>query len=82
MTLDKPSPYRIWGRIEHTGPGEFAVIVSAIPENGDPSLVRVLDEIASSRKHAEECATRLVKKIGKIVMDSEGCVTDIETDGF
>ena len=79
---DSLSAYRIWGRIEHTGPNEFAVIISAVPENGDPSLVRVLDQMATSRMEAEECAARLLKKMGQIVRDSEGRVTDIETDGF
>ena len=41
---DPVTAYRIWARIEHSGPSEFVAIATAIPENGDPSLVRVLNE--------------------------------------
>jgi hypothetical protein len=47
--IDPLTPYRLWGRIEHSGPNEFVAIVTATPENGDPSLVRVLSDIMPSR---------------------------------
>ena len=82
MNSDAPTPFRLWGRIEHIGPQEFAVIVTAMPENADPALVQVLNAIATSRDEATVLGKALLVKMGEIVRNREGRVTDIEIDGF
>ena len=79
---DPVTAYRIWARIEHSGPSEFVAIATAIPENGDPSLVRVLNESATSREIARERARRLVKEMARIVHDNEGRVTNVDMGGI
>jgi glycerol-3-phosphate dehydrogenase len=79
---DPTTGYRLWARIEHRGPDEFAVVVSAVPENGDSSLVRVLHELVPSREEAVALAKGMLQKMGEIVRRNEGHVIDVETDGL
>ena len=79
---DPLTAFRLWARIEHSGPNEFLAIVTAVPENGDPALVRVLRKTVTSRESAQAAARRLLKEMGRIVRDNEGRITDVETDGI
>jgi len=77
---DPVTGYHLSARIEHRGPDEFAVFVSAVPENGDSSLVKVLHELVPSREEAVALAKGMLQKMGEIVRRNEGRVIKIETD--
>jgi hypothetical protein len=77
---DPVTDYRLRARIEHSGPNEFDVVVSAIPENGDSSLVRVLGEIAPSHEVAVALATGMLQKMEEIVRRNEGRVINVERE--
>ena len=79
---DGKTGFRIWGRVEHAGPNEFVAVVTAIPENGDPSGVQTLAEILPSLQAAQATAKRLVSRMGEIVVSNGGRISDIETDGL
>lgn len=80
--IDPVTDYHLWARIEHSGPNEFDVVVSAIPENGDSSLVKVLSEIVLSHEAAVALATGMLHKMGEIVRRNEGRVINVETEGI
>ena len=80
--IDPVTDYRLWARIEHSGPNEFTAMVTAVPENGDPSLVQTLVEIRSSREAAVELARAMLHRMGGIVRRSEGSVAAVEAEGI
>jgi hypothetical protein len=79
---DPVTDYRIWARIEHSGPNEFDVVVSAIPENGDSSLVQALSQIVPSQEAAVALARGMLQKMEEIVRRNEGRVISVQTEGI
>jgi hypothetical protein len=74
--------FRIWGRIEHLGPREFIVIVSAVPDPPTPApdRVDVETQTVSSRAAAVEACADLVLQMGKLVRERGDRVVDVEAD--
>lgn len=78
---DPATPYRLSARIEQSAPAEFDVVVTAMPENGDPSLVQTLADTRSSRDDAIALARGMLQKMGDIVRNNEGRVIDVKMAG-
>lgn len=69
--------FHIWGRIEHTAPKEFFVIVSAVPESGEES-VRVESSTKESLQAAQLELERLMVAMGAKLRANDHRVTDVE----
>ena len=71
--------FRVFGRIEELAPREFLAVVTAIPENGDPSGIHTLSDLLLSREEARASVKSLLARIGEIVLQHEGLVSAVET---
>lgn len=69
--------YRLWGRWEHIGPGQFAVIVSAIPERQEDRNEVVL-RLAESLEDARQVMRSLCVELERVVRAFGGVVVDVE----
>jgi hypothetical protein len=58
--------FRIWGRIEHIGPQQFFVIVSAVPDPPHAALagVNVDSQTVASRAEATDARAELMRAMG------------------
>ena len=73
--------FRIWGTIHKVAPQEFAVTVSAVPDQpaSEPIEGVVVDAITvSSRELAAEACADLVVRMGKRVRERGDRVVDVE----
>lgn len=71
--------YLIWGRIEHIAPQQFAVIVSAITEDGRDTA-GVIVRLKESREDARQEVAALAVEMGARVRELGGVVQDVEID--
>ena len=76
------TPFRVWGRVEELAADEFLAVVTAIPENGDPSGIHTLSDLLGSREEARKSVTGFLVRIGEIVLQHEGRVSAVETHGM
>jgi hypothetical protein len=60
---------------------EFLATVTAVPENGDPGLVRELSELLPSRELALGTVEVLLRKMARIVAANDGWVVHVEDHG-
>jgi hypothetical protein len=74
--------FRVWGRIEELAVDEFLAVVTAIPENGDPSGVHTLSDLLATREEARVSLKALLVRIGDVVLQHEGRVSAVETQGI
>ena len=74
--------FRVWGRIEQLAQDEFLAVVTAIPENGDPSGIHTLSDLLPTRDDARASVKALLVRIGEIVLRHEGSVSAVETHGI
>ena len=71
--------FRVWGRVAHTSPGVFSVIVSGVPD--DPTgEAQVLMEHAPSRDAARCLRNELMRRMGQKILESGGQVVDVLED--
>ena len=64
-------------RWEHIGPGQFAVIVSAVPERQE-DRPEVLLRVVESLELARSLMQRLCTELGRSVIEAGGVVVDVE----
>ena len=74
--------FRIWGRIEHAAPAEFVVVVTKVPETGDPAGIQTLTAACVSRDEAKAALRAFMTKMGHSIRTAGGRVTDTEVDGL
>jgi hypothetical protein len=72
--------FRIWGRVEHVGPHQFFVIVSAVPnapalENSRTEVERAM---AASRHEADQIRNDIMRRMGGTITARGDCVVDVE----
>ena len=73
--------FRIWARIEKIREGELAVVVTAIPETGDPAGISTFTETHPSESTARFALLELLGKMGKAIIAAGGRVTNTEIEG-
>ena len=74
--------FRMSGRVQQVGAGEFLAIVTAVPENGDHGQIRTLSQLLPSLLEAKQIAAHLMRRMGEVVVRIEGRITAVETDGI
>lgn len=70
---------RIWGRIEHIGPSEFAIIVTVLPMEAGTPTVRLSS--ATSREIAQVERDRLMAVLQSEALSCGTPVVEMERDG-
>lgn len=78
-TVPRMPDFRIWGTIHQVVPREFAVTVSAVPDDPASGQGAVVEAITvSSRELAVEACADLVLRMGKLVRERGDRVVDVE----
>ena len=73
--------YRIWGRLEQTGPGQFEAIISVVPVDPLDSRGIVIErETRSSRQQAVEAMRRKAIDLGQRIRERGDEVLDVEIE--
>ena len=80
--LGRVTHFRVWGRIERVADDEFLAVVTAIPDNGDPSGIHTLSDLLPSHEEARASMKALLARIGEIVVQHEGVVSAVEMQGM
>lgn len=73
--------FRVWGRIEQTGPDEYAAVASAIREDLHSEGTQVLMKLYPTRAVAEVALREFLLQLGQSIRAKGGRVVDVETDG-
>lgn len=71
----------LWGRIEQTGPNEWAALASALHERAPASCPKVKIHTKETRLAAEACLKDMLTDLGEEIRAAGGRITDVETDG-
>lgn len=70
--------FRLWGRWEQIGPGQFVAIVSAVPEGeGTPE---VLMRLAASLDNDRALVESMARELGAKIASTGARVIDVEID--
>ena len=74
--------FRIWGRIEHIGPQQFFVVVSAVPDLPQSGLIGVdlESQTLSSRAEATDARAVLMRAMGERIRARGDRVVDVEEE--
>ena len=70
----------MWGRVGHTGPGEFSVVVTGMTE-AQGEAPQVFVDRALSREAALALRDKPMKRMGEQVRSAGGTVVDVLEDG-
>ena len=71
--------FQIWGRVTHTGPGEFLVVVTGMPEDSGASP-HVFTQASPSRDAALVMRDVLMNRMGREVRQLGGEISDAVED--